>query len=267
MMIVASRFERDQRRSNLAWGAGILAVIAATAAFWPSIEGTASLDEVIDDLPATLQSLIGAQGGVSLGSPAGYLNARLFATVLPALLMVYGIGRGARALAGSEEDGTLELILANPVSRSRVAAERGLAAFGSVVALGVVALVALLALGGPVGLLDGVSVVRLFAACGGLTVLAAFHTALAFAVGAATGRHGLAVAIAATVAVAGYLLAGLLATSAELRWLRVISPWEWLLARNVLVQGTPVLPLLIEIVIGVALVAAGAQRFTRRDLR
>ena len=106
--------------------------------------------------------------------------------------------------------------------------------------------------------------VRLFAACGGLTVLAAFHTALAFAVGAATGRYGLAVAIAATVAVAGYLLAGLLATSAELRWLRVISPWEWLLARNVLVQGTPVLPLLIEIMIGAALVAAGAQRFTRR---
>jgi ABC-2 type transport system permease protein len=266
-VIVASRFERDQRRSNLAWAAGIVAVMAVTAALWPSIEGTASLDEVIDDLPATLQSLIGAQDGVSLGSPAGYLNARLFATVLPALLTVYGIGRGARALAGSEEDGTLELILANPVSRSRVAAERGLAAFGFVLALGAVAFVAVLALGGPVGLLDGVSVVRMLAACSGLAVLAAFHTAIAFAVGAATGRPGLAVAIAATVAVAGYLLAGLLATSANLRWLRVISPWEWLLAHNILVDGTPLLPLLIETIIGAALITAGAQRFTHRDLR
>jgi ABC-2 type transport system permease protein len=144
-VIVASRFERDQRRSNLAWGAGIIAVMAVTAAFWPSIEGSASLDEVIDDLPATLQSLIGAQAGVSLGSPAGYLNARLFATVLPALLMVYGISRGARALGGSEEDGTLELILANPVSRTRVAVERVLAVFAFVLALGGVAFVALLA--------------------------------------------------------------------------------------------------------------------------
>jgi ABC-2 type transport system permease protein len=116
-------------------------------------------------------------------------------------------------------------------------------------------------------LLDGVSVIRLLAACSGLTVLAAFHTAIAFAVGAATGRPGLAVAIAATVAVAGYLLAGLLATSGNLGWLRVISPWEWLLTHNVLVEGTPLLPLLVEIIIGAALVTAGAQRFTRRDLR
>jgi ABC-2 type transport system permease protein len=153
------------------------------------------------------------------------------------------------------------------LSRSRVAAERCLAAFGFVLALGGVAFVALLALGGSVGLLDGVSVVHLFAACCGLTVLAAFHAAIALAVGAASGRHGLAVAIAATVAVAGYLVAGLLATSASLRWLQVISPWEWLLAHNVLVEGARLRPLLIEIVISAALVTAGAQRFNRRDLR
>jgi ABC-2 type transport system permease protein len=266
-MIVASRFERDQRHSNIGWAAGIVALMVITAAFWPSIEGTASLDDVIHDLPATLQALIGAQDGVSLGAPAGYLNARVFATVLPVLLTVYGIGRGARALAGSEEDGTLELILANPVTRTRVATERGVAAFAFLLALGGVAFLALLALGAPVDLLNGVPTVRLFAACCGLTVLAAFHSAVAFAAGAATGRHGLAIAIAATVAVAGYLLAGLLATSASLRSLRVISPWNWLLERNVLVAGTPLLPLLIEIVIGAALVAGGIQRFTGRDLR
>jgi ABC-2 type transport system permease protein len=266
-MIVASRFERDQRRPNVGWAIGIVAVMAVTAAFWPSIEGTASLDDVIQDLPATLQALIGAQHGVSLGAPAGYLNARLFATILPVLLTVYGVGRGARALAGSEEDGTLELILANPVTRTRVAVERGLAAFAFLLALGGLAFLALVALGAPVGLLDGVSVTRVLAACGGLTVLAAFHAAIAFAVGAATGRHGLAVAAAATVAVAGYLLAGLLATSADLRWLQAISPWHWLLTRNVLVEGTPTLPLLVEVVIGAALAAAGIQRFTSRDLR
>src|SRR5829696_3377359 len=119
--IVAARFERDQRRAHLAWATGIVAVMVVTAAFWPSIEGTDSFDDVIEDLPANLQALIGAREGVSLGTPAGYLNARVFATVLPVLLTVYGISRGARAVAGSEEDGTLELMLANPVSRARVA--------------------------------------------------------------------------------------------------------------------------------------------------
>jgi len=163
-VIVAARFERDQRRATLAWVAGIVAVMVVTAAFWPSIEGTDSFDDVIEDLPANLQALIGAKDGVSLGTPAGYLNARVFATVLPVLLTVYGIGRGAGAVAGSEEDGTLELILANPVSRARVAAERGLAIAVLLVTLGAVAFLALLSVGTPVGLLDGVPMVHLLAA-------------------------------------------------------------------------------------------------------
>ena len=266
-MTVAARFERDQRRVNLAWVSGIVAVMVVTAAFWPSIEGTDSLDDVIDDLPANLRALIGGSDGVSLGSPAGYLNARVFATVLPVLLTVYGIGRGAHAVAGSEEDGTLELILANPVSRARVAAERGLAVAGFLVTLGAVAFVALVAFGTPVGLLDGVPMVRLVAACGGLTVLAGFHTSIAFAVGAATGRHGLAVAIAASVAVAGYLLEGLLATSATMAWLRGLSPWHWLLTRNVLVDYPKPVPLAALIVVGAVAVVVGGRRFVSRDLR
>lgn len=266
-MIVAARFERDQLRANLAWVTGIVAVMGVTAAFWPSIEGTDSFDDVIEDLPANLQALIGATDGVSLGTPAGYLNARVFATVLPVLLTVYGIGRGAQAVAGSEEDGTLELILAYPVPRARVAAERGLAIAIFLVALGAVAFLALLALGAPVGLLDGVPTARLLAACGGLTVLAGFHTSIAFAVGAATGRHGLAVAIAASVAVAGYLLEGLLATSATMAWLRVLSPWHWLLTRNVLVDYPKPFPLATLGVVGAVAVVVGGRRFLHRDLR
>jgi ABC-2 type transport system permease protein len=266
-VIVAARFERDQRRANLAWVTGIVAVMVVTAAFWPSIEGTDSFDDVIEDLPANLQALIGAKDGVSLGSPAGYLNARVFATVLPVLLTVYGIGRGAGAVAGSEEEGTLELILANPVSRARVAAERGLAIGVFLVTLGAVAFLALLAVGTPVGLLDGVPTVRLLAACGALTVLAGFHTSIAFAVGAATGRHGLAVAVAASVAVAGYLLEGLLATSSTMAWLRAFSPWHWLLTRNVLVDYPKPLPLAALVVGGAATVVVGGRRFLRRDLR
>ena len=266
-MTVAARFERDQRRVNLARVSGIVAVMVVTAAFWPSIEGTDSLDDVIDDLPANLRALIGGSDGVSLGSPAGYLNARVFATVLPVLLTVYGIGRGAHAVAGSEEDGTLELILANPVSRGQGRAERGLAVAGLLVTLGAVAFVALVAFGTPVGLLDGVPMVRLVAACGGLTVLAGFHTSIAFAVGAATGRHGLAVAIAASVAVAGYLLEGLLATSATMAWLRGLSPWHWLLTRNVLVDYPKPVPLAALIVVGAVAVVVGGRRFVSRDLR
>jgi ABC-2 type transport system permease protein len=266
-MIVAARFERDRRRANLGWSLGLVGMMVFTALLWPSIEGSASFDDVIADLPDTIQAMIGAQGGVSLGTPAGYLNARVFATVLPALLSVYSIALGARALAGSEEDGTIELVLANPVTRRRLAAERGLGAAACLAGLGAVAYVTLVVAGTPVGLLDGVSPGRVAAACAGVTILAAFHGAIAFAAGAASGRHGVALGTAGTVAVAGYLLAGLLASTDTMHWLRAISPWQWLLSRNVLADGTPLLPLLIQITVGAALTAAGIHRFNRRDVR
>ncbi len=266
-MIIAARFERDRRVANLAWAAGIVAVVVLTAALWPSIEGSASFDDVIDDLPDTVKALVGAQGGISLGSPAGYLNARIFATLLPVLLTVYGISIGARALAGSEQDGTLELILANPVSRVRVATERAVSVVAFLAALGAVALLALLLCGTAVGMLDEVSLPRLAGACCGVTVLAALHATIAFAAGAATGHHGSAVAVAATVAVAGYLLAGLLTTTDSLNWLQALSPWNWLLDRNVLVNGTPPVPLIVEFALSATLVALGVHRFNRRDLR
>jgi hypothetical protein len=92
----------------------------------------------------------------------------------------------------------------------------------------------------------GVPIVRLLAPCGGLTVLAGLHAAIAVAVGAATRRHPLAVAIAATVAVAGYLLGGLPGTSANLAWPRPLSPWQWLHTRNVLVYNPAPLPLVAQ---------------------
>ena len=116
-------------------------------------------------------------------------------------------------------------------------------------------------------MVDELSLVRLAGACGGVTVLAGLHAAIAFAVGAATGHHGSAVTAAATVAVAGYLLAGLLTTTDSLDWLQSLSPWQWLLNRNVLVNGTPPVPLIIEIALSITLVAFGIQRFNRRDLR
>ena len=44
--------------------------------------------------------------------------------MVPLLLLVAAIGAGARATAGEEERGTLDLLLANPLSRRRLIAEK-----------------------------------------------------------------------------------------------------------------------------------------------
>ncbi len=66
------------------------------------------------DLPASVRALIGSQEGIPLTSAPGYLQARLFSTILPILLLVYAISLGSRAIGGAEEDGTLQLVVTAP---------------------------------------------------------------------------------------------------------------------------------------------------------
>ena len=132
--------------------AGIVAIVVLTASLWPSIEGSDSFDDLIDDLPDSVKALIGAHGGISLGTPAGYLNARIFATLLPVLLTVYGIGivgSSHRRQRTRRHAGTQPLL--TRCHAVRAASERAVSVAAFLAALGAVALLALLLLGTAVG--------------------------------------------------------------------------------------------------------------------
>ena len=161
--VVLARYLRDNRRSIAWWALGMVGLVAFTVAFYPSVKGNESFDKLFEDLPETVRALVGAQEGIPLTSPPGYLHGRLFSIMVPILLLTLGIGLGARAIGGSEADGTLDAAPANPVTRTRVVAERFAA---MVVLLATVrhATVSLVALAPLVGLLDGVSITRLVAA-------------------------------------------------------------------------------------------------------
>ncbi len=55
----------------------------------------------------------------------GYLDAELFSFMLPLFVLVLAIGSGARAFAGEEDAGRLELVLSYPVRRSRAVLAKG----------------------------------------------------------------------------------------------------------------------------------------------
>jgi ABC-2 type transport system permease protein len=261
------RFARDRRRALMWWSIGMVGVVAMTVSFYPSFKGEASFEDVMNDLPDAVKALVGAQAGVTFTSPAGYLHTQMLTSLVPIVLLIFGIGAGARAIGGAEDDGTLELLLANPVTRRRVFVERGLAVLGLLAALTLVGLAALSLLGPAFGVLDGLSTVHVLGAWAGVASLALLHTVLAFAIGAARGHRAPALAAAATVAVAGYMLEGLLAVTDALRPLRFVSPWHWYLERNALVEGTTVQATLLPVLVAAVVAGLSAWRFERRDLR
>jgi ABC-2 type transport system permease protein len=266
-MIVAARLVRDRRWSTLWWALGLVGLTLFTVALYPSIKDQPSVDELLADLPDAFRSAIGYQPLVPLSSPPGYLQARLFSTLAPLLAVVFGIGAGARAIGGSEEAGTLELLLANPVTRSRVLLERYLATFGLLGVLLVVFAAALLTLGPLFGALEGVATADLLWACAAVYALGLLHGSLAFNIGAATGRRGLAVALATTVAVAGYLIETVLSAAGDLGIVRQLSPWHWYLDRNMLAEGAASSAVLLPVATSAVLLVAGWVAFRQRDLR
>ncbi len=72
---------------------------------------------------------------------------------------------------------------------------------------------------------------------------------------------------ASALAVGGYVLHGLAASAEAIRPVRVVSPWWWLLDRNLLVQDPSFLAVGVPLLLAAATFAFGVLRFEQRDLR
>ncbi len=266
-MTILRRAVRDRRNALLWWMLGLTALNLFTLAFYPTIRGQQDFDELVQQMPEALRAMFGMAEGVSLSSAPGYLWARLFSSLLTILLIVYAIVGGAGLVGGSEEDGTLELILANPVSRLAVALQRFLALLLLLAGLTLVAALTLVAMAAPFSALEGVDPAGLAVAFCGLYSLSALHASVAFAGGAITGRRGPGLAAGTTLAAAGFLAQGLLTAAGAPTWTRNLNPWHWYLEQNLLAFGPRWEAALPALFLAAAPVALGIAVFRRRDLR
>jgi ABC-2 type transport system permease protein len=242
-------------------------MVASNVALYPSIRDVPAFSNAFKQLSPGLRNLFGGSAALQLTSPAGYLNARQFSLLFPALLLIFAIALGAHIVAGTEEDGTLEYVVALPVSRRRVALERFAAMIALVVALSLVSALVLLALAPTVGLLKGLSVGSLLVATGAVTGYAVFHGSIAFALGCLAGRRSLALGANAAIIVTGYTLHGVAAVSHTLHGLRLASPWYWYVGQNALIEGANPASTILPLVGVGLLVALAVRHFEGRDLR
>jgi ABC-2 type transport system permease protein len=254
----------EQRRALLWWTAGILGFVAITIAFFPSLKDSAAqLEDYLEQLPESLRNLfIGTESDIT--SPIGYLNSQVYAGSGAIVFLVFAIGAGARAIAGEEEKGTLELLLATPVTRRTVVLQKF---WAMTVALGVLALalyVSLIAGGRPVGIT--VSPIDLLAATVHQYVFALGFGTIALAVGCLRGRKALAIGISTSVAVVAFLLNGLAPLADATAWMKLLSPFYYANGSTPLRYGFAPDHLAILLAIVVAAAIGAVWAFERRDL-
>jgi beta-exotoxin I transport system permease protein len=252
---------RDQRRALLGWGLAIAGIAVMYSAFYPSVVKSAgSLNKYLESLPDALKTLLGGD----YTSPAGYLRAETFTTLGPILFLVFAIGAGARAVAGEEETGTLDLLLSTPIRRRHVVTDKLIAMLLTTAALAAILWATLLVVGPPFDL--HVAVIDVFAACLMLFLLAAAFGSIAMAIGCASGHRGVAIGLTGALATAAFIVNTLAPTVSSLQVLRPLSPFRWYFDPDPLVEGIDALNAVV--LLGIVAVAAivAYLTFERRDL-
>ena len=228
-----------------------------------------------------MSSLLGLGEGIDPSTPVGFLWSFNYSNQLPWLLMALGIALGTASISGDESDGTLEYLLAKPVTRTEVAMAR----FGGMVTVLLVASVVNLvgvaatmplfdltdpvtvtALDGSTSTAAGATVGDLFV--GGLSAMAVGlgSGAVAYLVGAATGRRGLAMGVSSGFAVAGYVLYTLSNVTGDFEWVTWLSPWRWFVDDAMMVNGMTV-DILWPVALAAVSLGLGWALFLRRDLQ
>jgi ABC-2 type transport system permease protein len=254
-----------QRRWSTAWWSfGVFSFIFINMVFYPTFKNQAAdLEKSFASLPKAALQLFG--GSADFFSPVGFLNSQIFFLMLPLLLTILAVALGSSLIAREEQDGTLETLLARPISRnqlllSKIIAGSIILAFVSAVAMATVVLSAL------VFGLDGVSSASIAQASFNSFLLAYCTGAIAFLL-AATGRaRSAAIGIAAMVGFGGYLISSLAGTVGWLKTPSKVFPFDYFQSEAILRGTYHWVNAMFFVAVALACGVLSYLAFRRRDL-
>ncbi len=250
---------RDRRRSLTWWVVGIFGYLLGIGAFYPIVaENRGQFEALLEAYPEELLAIMGVAEQENLFDPVGFIQVEALGWIVPLVFAIYGAVQGARAVAGEEEDGTIDLVMATPLSRSGLVWQKLLALVLAEMVLGA-ALFFSIALDNLLFDLE-IPLGHVAAAALMAVLLGVFFGSLALAVGAATGLRGLSVGAVSFVAAGSYLVNSLGSLVEGMKALQPISPFYYYDSSNPLrngldVQHALVLAGLALLLLGVALLA------------
>ena len=219
---------RDQRWQIAGFGVALAMIAALDVAVWPAYRDTLQNLQI----PPALQALLGSD--LNIATPAGFLSSEFFSWT-PVLLIVYGVIAGTGAIAGEDGAGTLELLLAQPVARRRLAVEKLAATSAGMVLTLCIAYVGF-ALTVPFIAID-ISLRDIAAGVANMLPIALLFFTLSLWLGCLAPGRALAVAVTVALVTAAYVANTFAQGIDALHWLRHVTPFYYYGAGTSLVHG------------------------------
>lgn len=249
---------RLRARTVLFAALALIALTAAVGALFPSFGH--SIGNV--HLPKGVSNLL---GGGDYATLTGWLKTEVVSVYGPLVVAGVAITSATATTAGEEEDRILALVLARPVPRWRLVLAKadalGLLLVGLALAIFIGLLLGVAFAGG------GISVAHLAAVAVHLLFFGFAVGAFTLALGAGTGRRGVASGVAAAVTVVMFLVNGFAPVVSAISWLKYLTVFHYYEGQDQIATGVHPVALVVLAVVSAVLVGVAVIAFDRRDLR
>lgn len=249
----------EKRWSIVGWCLILLVINVGLALLFPAIRDT--MGHMTSSVPKSMANWIG--DAAIWQTYTGYASQELFGEMAIALVIA-AILFGGNFLAGYESRGTLLTLLSRPISRQKVYWQKYSAFCAALLIVAVGYFVGILAGG---WILGETIQYKTFLECLLMVILLALSLgSVTYAIGAVTGKVGVAGISVGVYAFAAYLLASLSSATDIVNKLSYASLFRYSAAREVVAHGLSIGH--IGIFLGIILVSLviGLMSFTHRDL-
>jgi ABC-2 type transport system permease protein len=250
-----------RRRLLVGYVVGLALYCFVVVALYPQFKDSTSLDSLTEG-GSTIAAFFGISG--TLTSPAGWLDANIYANFFPLVMLLLTIGYGAAAIAGQDEDGTLGLLAVLPVRRTGIILQKATTMLVQSLALGfAVAIVTVIGRSFDLTITPSHAISISVATA----LMGVDFGLIALAVGAATGSRGAALGVGTALAAIAYLISSLAPVVDWIHSARYVSLFYWSVGDNQILNGVSSLSYLVLVAVGLCALGGAIAAFRRLDLR
>lgn len=254
----------QRRWSIMWWSLGVLFFIFINMIFYPSVrDQAAQYNQIMSQIPQGARGLI--SDTADLLSPTGYLSSQIFYSMLPLLLGFLAISLGSSLVGREEREGTIELLLGRPISRTRLIVGKTILGLTILLGVGLIGVLSTAIMAKLVGL--AVPFKDIIVAGLVCVMLALSWGAIAFMVTMlGRGAKAASIAVASLVAIGGYILTSLTGTVKWLVWPARAFPFHYYHPGEILNGICRWQDLLFMVAVIVVCAIISVVAFRRRDL-
>lgn len=254
----------DRWKGSVIYAGGIAAYVLMVAALFPTFSKMTGAQDFFEKYPESLLRLFGAEH-IDISSFNNYITMQFLSMFFVIIVGAFVISFARGMIAGELHDGTLELLMAQPIKRWKILTSKAAVLLGGIIGMVLVTVLAVFAFGAAFGIDITYSgylaflplAAALFISIAGYSIF--FSTVLREPRRVAMASAGLTLLL--------YLMhfAGITSPSLEkVGWFSIFHYYDPL---HVLDSGTlPVWDILILLAVGAAFFAASLWLFKRKDV-